>query len=101
MSPPQPASFVFVLDASRHARTSGFFGTAVATVTTALDSLPGGANARVGLLVYAGNMLHWFDCHESRGDGAFAMLCVPGGSAGGGSEGGDAAVAPLPPSRWY
>lgn len=50
--PPQPPSYLFVIDVGYYAITSGMFQTTVKAIRSVLDNFPGESRARVGFITY-------------------------------------------------
>ncbi|CAH0476684.1 unnamed protein product [Peronospora belbahrii] len=60
MRPPQPPCFMFVIDVSATAVTSGSVKVAVDTIREQLDNLPGAPRTRIGFLTYD-NTIHFYN----------------------------------------
>uniref|UniRef100_A0A6G1SKV8 Protein transport protein Sec24B n=1 Tax=Aceria tosichella TaxID=561515 RepID=A0A6G1SKV8_9ACAR len=57
--PPQPTSFMFVMDCSKAAYEIGYLPILAAAIADSLDSIPGDARATIGFIAYDSN-IHYF-----------------------------------------
>jgi len=62
--PPQPPTFMFVIDVSHAAATSGMIATVCATIRDTLDSLPGEERTLIGILTFD-STLHFYNLKSS------------------------------------
>ncbi|CAN0430934.1 unnamed protein product, partial [Discosporangium mesarthrocarpum] len=62
--PPQPPVYMFVIDVSAPAVSSGMVHTAAATIRACLDSLPGGERTMVGLCTFD-STVHFYNLKSS------------------------------------
>jgi len=72
--PPQPPVYVFVIDVSYPAVTSGVVHTVCAAIKQALPSLPGGERTQIGFVTY-NNSVHYYNLRATLSTPV--MLCVP------------------------
>lgn len=63
--PPQPASYLFLLDVSYYSITTGILQIAANTLMQLVDSLPGEARTKVGILTFD-SKIHFYDLSAPR-----------------------------------
>ena len=72
--PPMPPTFVFAFDVSYPAIASGLLATAIDSVRSCLDSLPGAERTQVGILTYDSNV-HFYNMRADQSSPQ--MLVIP------------------------